>query len=232
MTSKETILNKLRRNVRETYEMPDLSFRKLTFADPVAEYIKQTSTTAGAKLIEANEGDNLSELIRQAYPDAKVVSTNVEGITAESLSQAYGREVELRNPDTVETAQQLDGTDVGVLQGGVACAENACVWIPQTMKERAVCFISEYLVILVKRENIVSNMHQAYQWLEEKPCGEPQGTVAEPQGTVAAPQGTAAGAQGDVPYGTFISGPSKTADIEQSLVYGAQAACGVTVILT
>ena len=232
MTSKETILNKLRRNVRETYEMPDLSFRKLTFADPVAEYIKQTSTTAGAKLIEANEGDNLSELIRQAYPDAKVVSTNVEGITAESLSQAYGREVELRNPDTVETAQQLDGTDVGVLQGGVACAENACVWIPQTMKERAVCFISEYLVILVKRENIVSNMHQAYQWLEEKPCGEPQGTVAEPQGTVAAPQGTAAGAQDDIPYGTFISGPSKTADIEQSLVYGAQAACGVTVILT
>ena len=210
MTSKETILNKLRRNVRETYEMPDLSFRKLTFADPVAEYIKQTTTTAGAKLIEANEGDNLSELIRQAYPDAKVVSTNVEGITAESLSQAYGREVELRNPDTVETAQQLDGTDVGVLQGGVACAENACVWIPQTMKERAVCFISEYLVILVKRENIVSNMHQAYQWLE----------------------GIQGSEQGDIPYGTFISGPSKTADIEQSLVYGAQAACGVTVILT
>ena len=209
MTSKETILNKLRRNVRETYEMPDLSFRKLTFADPVAEYIKQTTTTAGAKLIEAKEGDNLSELIRQAYPDAKVVSTNVEGITAELLCKAYGREVELRNPDTVETAQQLDGTDVGVLQGGVACAENACVWIPQTMKERAVCFISEYLIILVSKKNIVSNMHQAYAWL----------------------QGIQGSEQGDVPYGTFISGPSKTADIEQSLVYGAQAACGVTVIL-
>lgn len=209
MTSKDNILGKLRRNTRETYDMPDLSFKKLTFADPVAEYIKQTTTTAGAKLIEAKEGDDLSELIRQAYPDAKVVSTNVSGITAEGLSKAYGRPVELRSPDTVETAQQLDGTDVGVLQGGVACAENACVWIPQTMKERAVCFISEYLVILVSRSNIVSNMHQAYKWLEEI-------------------QGSA---QGDVPYGTFISGPSKTADIEQSLVYGAQAACGVTVIL-
>jgi L-lactate dehydrogenase complex protein LldG len=209
MTSKDNILGKLRRNTRETYDMPDLSFKKLTFADPVAEYIKQTTTTAGAKLIEAKEGDDLSELIRQAYPDAKVVSTNVSGITAEGLSKAYGRPVELRSPDTVETAQQLDGTDVGVLQGGVACAENACVWIPQTMKERAVCFISEYLVILVSRSNIVSNMHQAYKWLEDI-----QGSV-----------------QGDVPYGTFISGPSKTADIEQSLVYGAQAACGVTVIL-
>ena len=209
MTSKDNILGKLRRNTRETYDMPDLSFKKLTFADPVAEYIKQTTTTAGAKLIEAKEGDDLSELIRQAYPDAKVVSTNVSGITAEGLSKAYGRQVELRSPDTVETAQQLDGTDVGVLQGGVACAENACVWIPQTMKERAVCFISEYLVILVSRSNIVSNMHQAYKWLEDI-------------------QGSA---QADVPYGTFISGPSKTADIEQSLVYGAQAACGVTVIL-
>ena len=209
MTSKDNILGKLRRNTRETYDMPDLSFKKLAFADPVAEYIKQTTTTAGAKLIEAKEGDDLSELIRQAYPDAKVVSTNVSGITAEGLSKAYGRQVELRSPDTVETAQQLDGTDVGVLQGGVACAENACVWIPQTMKERAVCFISEYLVILVSRSNIVSNMHQAYKWLEDIQCS----------------------AQGDVPYGTFISGPSKTADIEQSLVYGAQAACGVTVIL-
>lgn len=210
MTSKDTILNKLRSNVRETYDMPDLSFQKLTFADPVAEYVKQTTTTAGAKLIEAKEGDNLCDLIRQTYPDATVVSTNVEGITAEGLSKAYGRTVELRNPDTVVAAQDLDGTDVGVLQGGVACAENACVWVPQTMKERAVCFISEYLVILVSRKNIVSNMHQAYAWLDSI-------------------QGKA---EGNIPYGTFISGPSKTADIEQSLVYGAQAACGVTVILT
>jgi L-lactate dehydrogenase complex protein LldG len=32
-------------------------------------------------------------------------------------------------------------------------------------------------------------------------------------------------------FGTFISGPSKTADIEQALVMGAQAARGVTVVL-
>ena len=210
MTSKDNILNKLRSNVRETYDMPDLSFQKLTFADPVAEFIRQTTTTAGARLIEAAESDDLCDLIRQAYPDANVISTNVEGITAEGLNKAYGRTVELRNTDTVAAAQDLDGTDVGVLQGGVACAENACVWIPQTMKERAVCFISEYLIIIVSRKNIVSNMHQAYAWLD----------------------GIQGKAEGDVPYGTFISGPSKTADIEQSLVYGAQAACGVTVILT
>ncbi len=35
----------------------------------------------------------------------------------------------------------------------------------------------------------------------------------------------------DYGYGTFISGPSKTADIEQALVMGAQAAKAVTILL-
>ncbi len=71
------------------------------------------------------------------------------------------------------------------------------------MKERAICFISEELVILLDRKNIVNNMHEAYKRIEINSYG----------------------------YGVFISGPSKTADIEQALVMGAQAARGVTVIL-
>ena len=51
MSSKEEILNRLRKNVRETYDMPDLSFPKLTFDDPVAEFIHQTTPAAAAHLI-------------------------------------------------------------------------------------------------------------------------------------------------------------------------------------
>ena len=183
--------------------MPDLSFEKTTYPDPVAEFIKQATTTAGAKLIEVPNSQqptaNLQSYIAQAYPDAKVIASNVPGIKADI------------NPDTVERAQDLDGTDVGVVEGGVACAENACVWVPMNMKQKAVCFISESLVIIVHRENIVSNMHEAYAWLKEKD---------------ASPEGTS-----KYGFGTFISGPSKTADIEQSLVYGAQAAKSVTILL-
>ena len=171
--------------------MPDLGFKKLTFDDPVALFIETASTTAGAKVIEMKEGDDINDLIRQAYPDAKVISSNVEGVKAD------------RNPDTVGAAQELDGTDVGVIKGEVACAENGCVWVPQTMKEKAICFISEYLVLIVDKKNIVSNMHEAYQRIEMPEYG----------------------------FGSFISGPSKTADIEQALVYGAQAARGMTVII-
>ena len=84
-------------------------------------------------------------------------------------------------------------------------AENACIWIPQQMKEKAVCFISENLIILLPKSQIVNNMHEAYKRIEFDQTYDG--------------------------YGTFISGPSKTADIAQVLVMGAQAARSVTVLL-
>ena len=192
MSSREEILNRLRGNVRETYDFPDLGFKKLEYADPVKQYIEITVTTAGARVFEIKPTDDINAKIREAYPDAKIIASNVPGIKAD------------KNPDTVERAQDLEDVDVGVIKGEVACAENGCVWIPQTMKEKAICFASETLVILVSRKNIVSNMHEAYERIKFNDYG----------------------------FGTFISGPSKTADIEQSLVYGAQAARGVTIFLT
>ncbi len=191
MSTKETILSNLRRNVRETYGKPDLSFFKLEFADPVEAFKHTATTSAGASVIEMRPGEDINDLIRKAYPNAKTIASNLPDVKAD------------RNPDKVAKPQQLDGTDVSVVQGTVACAENACIWVPQTMKEKAMIFICEYLVIIIDRKNIVSNMHKAYARIEMPELG----------------------------FGAFISGPSKTADIEQALVYGAQSFCGVTIII-
>ena len=197
MSAKENILSRLRENTRETYDMPDLSqLKPVTYNDPVAEFITKTTTTAGAKLIEMKAGEDLNDVIRKAYPDAKVIASNLPGVEA-SL-----------NPDTVAEAQELERADVGVVRGEIGVAENACIWVPQAMKERAVCFASEQLVIVLCRDQIVSNMHEAYQH------------IADSQEYFR-----------QYKFGTFISGPSKTADIESALVYGAQAARGVTVVL-
>lgn len=195
MSTKEHILSRYRKNINvgEQYDMPNLdALEGVTYTDPVAQFISM-SNTVGAKIAELEKDADINGLIKRLYPDAKVFASNMAEITIATL-----------NPDTVGTAQELNGTDVGIVRGELGVAENGCVWIPQTMKERAVCFISEYLVIVLSRRAIVSNMHQAYARINMTDYG----------------------------YGTFISGPSKTADIAQALVMGAQAARGVTVILT
>jgi L-lactate dehydrogenase complex protein LldG len=138
------------------------------------------------------EGQDINELVKEMYPDAKEIASNLPEVT-----------IATRNPDTVGRARDLNGTDVGIIRGQFGVAENACVWIPQTMVEKAVCFISENLVILLDRKEIVNNMHEAYKRIQFNDYG----------------------------YGTFISGPSKTADIAQVLVMGAQAARSATVVL-
>ena len=192
MSNKEEILKRYRDNVRERYDMPDLSdIHAITYPDPLVQFITM-SQNVGGKVIEVKDGQDINDIIKEVYPDAKEIASNLPEVT-----------IATRNPDTVEDASQLNGTDVGIIRGVFGVAENGCIWIPQQMKEKAVCFISENLVILLPKSQIVNNMHEAYRRVEFNDYG----------------------------YGTFISGPSKTADIAQVLVMGAQAARSVTVLL-
>ena len=194
MANKDDILKKYRANVREKFDMPDLSdIKAITYPNPLVQFAKM-SEMVGGQVIEVDPGRDVNVLIRELFPDAKEIASNLPEIT-----------IATRNPDTVGRARDLNGTDVGVIRGKFGVAENACIWIPQTMKEKAVMFISENLVILLPKSQIVNNMHEAYKRIEFD---------QEYDG-----------------YGTFISGPSKTADIAQVLVMGAQAARSATILL-
>jgi L-lactate dehydrogenase complex protein LldG len=202
MSSKEDILKKYRANIHEQYDMPDLSGLKgITYPDPLLQFMNMTKSVGG-NAIEVELGRDINELIRELYPDAKEIASNLPEIT-----------IATRNPDEVGRARDLNGTDVGIIRGMFGVAENGCVWIPQHMKEKAVCFISENLIILLPKSQIVNNMHEAYQRLS-KHEGHSGMELFDQYG-----------------YGTFISGPSKTADIAQVLVMGAQAARTATVLL-
>ena len=202
MSSKEDILKKYRANIRERYDMPDLSdIRATTYPEPVVQFISM-SKSVGGQVIEVDPGRDVNTLIRELYPDAKEIASNLPEIT-----------IATRNPDTVGRARDLNGTDVGIIRGMFGVAENGCIWIPQQMKEKAVCFISENLVILLPKSQIVNNMHEAYRRIDSHDAKS------------GIDQFDAYG------YGTFISGPSKTADIAQVLVMGAQAARSVTILL-
>ena len=192
MSKKEDILSKYRSNIKQRFDMPDLTdIQGITYPDPLVQFISMTESVGG-KVVDVEPGQDINVLIKELYPEAKEIASNLPEIT-----------IATRNPDTCGSPQALNGTDVGVVKGVFGVAENACVWIPQTMVEKAVCFISENLVILLDKKQIVNNMHEAYKRIEFNDYG----------------------------YGSFISGPSKTADIAQVLVMGAQAARSATVLL-
>lgn len=107
------------------------------------------------------------------------------------------------NPDEVASTAELDGTDVAIVKGCIGVCENGAVWIQQDLEQRAVYFMAEALVILLDHRDLVNNMHEAYKRIDT----------------------------GEYGYGVFISGPSKTADIEQALVLGAHGACDVMVLI-
>ncbi len=106
--------------------------------------------------------------------------------------------------DAVDDPHQLASVDVAILPGEFAVAENAAVWVTDRhVKHRAIYFATQHLVLVVPRDQICDHLHQAYERLKFE----------------------------GVSYGLFISGPSKTADIEQSLVIGAHGPRSLTVLL-
>ena len=186
MSSKEEILASIRKNTKNRYEYPDWQIKTTTYPDVVAKFCEM-SFAVGGEAIVLGEGEDINAVIRRTYPDAASIASTCATF----------------NPDLLTRAQDLDGTDIAVVKGEIGVAENAAVWIPQTVKYKALYFIAEKLVIVLDKNRIVSNMHQAYELIKDE----------------------------KYKFGTFISGPSKTADIEQALVMGAHGARDVLVIL-
>jgi len=84
--------------------------------------------------------------------------------------------------------------DAVLIRGRFAVAENAAVYVDaDDVPARNAIVLAEHLVVLVPEDAIVPTMHEAVRLMPA-----------------------------DSRCGWFLSGPSKTADIEQSLVFGAQ----------
>lgn len=103
-----------------------------------------------------------------------------------------------------QSAFELEAVHKAYIKASIAVAENGAVWIKESqMINRLLPFICQHLIIVLEKEKIVSTMHHAYQQINSFEEG----------------------------FGVFLAGPSKTADIEQSLVIGAHGARSLTVYL-
>ena len=181
MSSREEILANIRKNTQKRFDYPEWEIKTTTYPDVIEKFC-EVSRAVGGEAVLLGKGEDINAVIRRTYPDAGRIASNL---------------------DELDRAQDLDGTEIAVVAGEIGVAENGAVWIPQTVKYKALYFIAEKLVIILDRNRIVSNMHEAYEEVKKE----------------------------KYQFGTFISGPSKTADIEQALVMGAHGARDVLVIL-
>ncbi len=137
---------------------------------------------------------------------AKEILDGIEAFAEAKRIASVVPEVTEGNVDLsmVDDPHSLSSLDWTIAKGEFAIAENGAIWIDgSTLPHRVMLFIAQYLAIVVSRKQIVDHMHQAYERIGKPKPG----------------------------FGVFVSGPSKTADIEQSLVLGAHGCRKLQVFL-
>lgn len=104
----------------------------------------------------------------------------------------------------VEDPHDLETINLAVIEADFGVAESGAVWVSEKhLPHRVLPFITQYVAVVIPAASLVNNMHDAFNIVNVSEHG----------------------------WGAFIAGPSKTADIEQSLVIGAHGARGLTVFL-
>lgn len=170
--------------------------------------------------IDLSVFDDNIDLIQTFKDNVKFVGGNVvelDGIQAidKEIMKLYPQAskivscIEESNLGTIAISNEtnphsLEAIDLAIIKGELAVAENGAVWITDNnFTVRALPFITKDLVLIVSKNTIYAHMHHVYE------------AISKRQRT----------------FGVFISGPSKTADIEQCLVVGAQGAMSLTVFI-
>jgi L-lactate dehydrogenase complex protein LldG len=158
---------------------------------------------------------SLREASPERFPKPDLTALKAGSLRYDDLLGQFRKAVESTGGRTVILSPEQDSYKVArdlfpdedslvVAEGVFGVAENGCVYLEEPKGfSRKEYFLVETLVIVIGLGDIVANMHDAYDRLGETTHG----------------------------YGIFISGPSKTADIEQALVFGAHGARQVAILL-
>jgi L-lactate dehydrogenase complex protein LldG len=172
----------------------------------------------GAPAVRAQRGsaDEKSPLLTSAFSAAAeaagtIVVAGPRSDVARLAREAAGDSEHILSlvPELASTIGPTDLHALGnlslfVCEATLGVAENGAVWFATSdARHRAALFLAEEVVIIVAAESIVADLHDAYSRIDVRAHS----------------------------FGVFVAGPSKTADIEQSLVIGAHGPRKLSVIV-
>lgn len=171
MSSREDVLASIRQHTQTRYDKPDIAdMKRLSYPDKIEQFCA-ISRAVGGTAVVLGEGEDVNA----------VITAGLTRMLCALLPYCRIFPVLRSIPIIWMIRKSWDGTDVAVVKGEIGVAENGAIWIPQTVKYKAIYFISEKLVILLDRNKIVDTMYDAYRELDGQ----------------------------EYQFGTFISGPVK-----------------------
>lgn len=189
-STKDHILDAIRQNKpQQKYSYPVIpNFPKST--KPILDEFKVNLIEAAGTWYDVKNEQEAQNLMKKLYPDAKVLCSATPEIQGN------------KDITTVKDPHELNDVDVGIIRAKFGVSETGMVWITQTdMIVDALGFLSQHLVILLKPDQIVRDMYEAYAKVDLNKDN----------------------------YGCFMMGPSATADIGAVMVQGAQGARSLAV---
>lgn len=189
-SSKEAIIAAIKKNKPGILPLPE--HPEFPYENNLIEQF-QASIKLNGGLAKSGEGkEQIQQYLNEKFTADQQVLSLVDGISG---NFEIGK---------VKDPHELKHIEVAILEGDWGVVENAAIWLPEEkIIHRALPFIAQHLIVLLKVENLLGNMHEVYQKIN----------VADPG------------------YGVFVAGPSKTADIEQSLIIGAHGPRSMVVYL-
>ena len=150
MTSREHILAAVRAKRPPAVELPDvpaLAGESGALWEPFAEALRRM----GGKLAETHPGASADAILRQHFPDARVICSATP-------------EVPGTRPLDGNEPRDLAGVDVSVARAAFGVAETGSVFLSEReLRVPAMAYLAQHLVVLLDPAEIVENLHSAYR---------------------------------------------------------------------
>jgi len=179
--------------------------------DKILENIRHNTSGRYTELEEVKYTYDNDDLLQKFQASLKIVSADYRLCSTFDEAKSIINSVFSESNRCVNTVEEIDiqsldisvfgssknlhPLDLAIISGEFGVAENGAIWVNiGALPDRTIPFLCENLVVVLDSQKLISNMHEAYQKTDSL----------------------------DYSYGVFITGPSKTADIEQTLVVGAQ----------